>query len=129
MDLVEKVSGKLKQYGIKIYNSYKIEDENEYVFYVEDMILFVNNDKNFIGLCFQAVTKPDKAAKLTLIINEIKCKLDIMDAFIYNTKNEFITGEKAYQLVEWTYRKKILDEYDKQLMYSDILDTDNCCNC
>ena len=122
MTLRKKVIKKLKEYGIKIFNDYEIKNENEYIFYVEDMILFVNDKENYISITFQVTTKPERSATLALILNQIKSpELHIMEPFIFNTKNEFVSGEKAYKLIKNTDRHDMLNEYQKQKNYTDIL--------
>ena len=130
MTLVEKVTEKLKEYGIKIYKDYRIEDEEEHVFYIEEAILFVGDKKKYIGVSFQATSKPENVANMTLILNEIDDKsLDIMESFIFNQKNEYVSGEKAFDLIKKSNHLKALEEFDKQQLYIEILQNEKCFEC
>ena len=92
MSIIDNVETKLKEYGIEIYNNYAIEND-EHVFYADEMIVFVNKKDNAIGVSFQASTRPEKAANLSLILNELGINLDIMESFIFDQNNSFISGE------------------------------------
>lgn len=130
MSLTKKVKKKMEEYGIKIFQDYQIEGEAEYVFYVEDMILFVNEDDNTIGISLQAITKPYKAATLALIVNEIKCKeIFIMEDFIFNEKNQYISGEEAHKLISRSNKAKIANEVTKSELYTNILQNAKCHEC
>jgi hypothetical protein len=130
MDLCSKVIKKMDEYGIKIFHDYEIKGEDEKVFYVEDMILFVNDKENSIGISMQATTKPDRAATLAIIVCEIKCKhVHVMESFIFNHKNEFISGEKAYNLVNQSNKLKAIEEANKQAQYAKLLERAKCHEC
>lgn len=122
MILRKQVIKKLKEFGITIYNKHEIKNEDEYVLYSENMILFVNDTEKYIGITFQATTKPERAATLILIINQIKdAEIHIMEPFIFNENNEFIAGDDAYKLIEDTDKMESLKEYTKQQFYTEML--------
>ena len=122
MNLNEKIKQKLDEFGIPLFDNYKIENENEYVFYSKDMIIFSNTDKNKISIAFQVITKPETAASLSLILNQIDCdSIEIMESFIFNQDKEFISGEEAYKFVEDCKMNETMDTYDQQAEYMDIL--------
>ena len=50
---VERVREKLEEYGIEIYTDYSITD-SEYVFMVEQMAIFINEEEHGIGVSFHA---------------------------------------------------------------------------
>jgi len=126
--LTKQVDQKLNEYGIKIFNDYKVDDEH--VYYSESMIVFVNDIDRSIGITFQATTKPERAATLALILNQIKrAVINIMEPFIFNERNEFISGDKAYKLIKQADKVKLLKEYNKQKFYSDVLEKAHCHEC
>jgi hypothetical protein len=130
MSLTKQVTQKLDEYGIEIFTDYDIEQEGEHVFYAECMIIFVNDVENTIGITFQATTKPERAATLALILNQLReAEMHIMDPFIFNEKNEFISGKDAYQLIEDADKAKIKKEMVRQDIYSHILQTSKCHEC
>lgn len=130
MNLVNQVTKKLNEYGITIFNDYKMEKEVEHVYYVESMIIFVNDIDRTIGVTFQVTTKPERSATLALILNQIKkATINIMEPFIFNDKNEFISGEKAYKLIKQTDKVKLLQKYNEERFYTDILEKADCHKC
>ncbi len=98
---VKKVRKKLEEYGLIIYSDYELQESkgNEYVFIIEEAIILVRKNEKTIGISFQVTTKPDRSATLTLIIGELKSKIIIMEGFIFNRDSEFVSGEKAYNIV------------------------------
>lgn len=122
MTLFKSVKDKLDEYGIQLYHIEPIPDTEEKIFYCEDMVLFINDKSKTIGISFQATTKPERAANLTLIVAEIGCEdLSIMEGFIFNDKKEFFSGEKAYQLISNSQKAELMEEIEKERMYEDIL--------
>jgi hypothetical protein len=130
MSLFDSVKEKMDEYGINIYHVEKIPKTKERIFYVEDMVLFINDEVKSIGLAFQATTKPDRAANLTLIVAEIDCEdISIMEGFIFNESSEFLSGEQAYQLVDQSKKKELLQQIQKEQMYEDLLKKVKCYEC
>ena len=130
MSIVKKVRKKMEEYGIKIFDDYQIQDEDEHVFYIEDMILFANTKEDSIGISLQATTKPFKAATLALIVNEIKCKdLHVMEDFIFNEKNQYVSGDEAHKLIKRSDATKIANELSKSEVYTKILQNSKCHEC
>ena len=130
MSLTKQVAQKLDEFGIQIYTDYEIEKEGEHVFYAENMIIFVNDIDNSISVTFKVTTKPERSATLALILNQIRdADLNIMEPFIFNDKNEFISGENAYKVIENTGKEKMMREMQRQDIYSHILETTECHEC
>ena len=101
MSIVDKTRTKFNEYGLEIFNDYPIGDTKEYVFFVEDMVVFINTEENTMGVSFQVETKPEKVAQMILILNEIKgsAEIDVMESFTFDKNNQFLSGDKAYNLV------------------------------
>lgn len=128
MGLSKQVAGKLDEYGIEIFKHHAVDDE--YVYYAENMIVFVNEEENSIAITFQATTKPERSATLALILNQLKkVPIIVMEPFIFNEKNEFISGEKAYRLIAKADHTKLINEYNKQQNYSNMLEHEKCHEC
>jgi hypothetical protein len=127
MILRNHVVKKLKEFGIPIYNKYDIKsnnknNEDEYVLYSENMILFINDIEKYIGVTFQATTKPERAATLILILAQIKgSEIHIMEPFVFNENHEFISGDQAYNLISETDREQAFNEYTKKQAYTEML--------
>lgn len=127
---VERVREKLEEYGIEIYSDYSIS-KNEYVFMVEKMAIFINTKEHKIGLSFHAETRPDNAATFTLIIKEIKDmkEIDIMESFVVDAGNTFVSGDKAFDLVQKNIIKNVTSEIIKEHTYAEMLMNEKCYKC
>jgi hypothetical protein len=129
MSIIDQVRAKIDEYGLEVFSDYPLVDGDEYVFFTEDMILFVNKKEESIGISFQASTRPDRAAKMILIINEIEIDINIMESFIFNRNNEYLSGEKAFDLIEKTKKSDAVQNFVKDQMYKEILLTSDCHEC
>jgi len=128
---VKKVRKKLEEYGLIIYSNYKLEESkgNEYVFIIEEAIILVRKNEKTIGISFQVTTKPDRAATLTLIIGELESKIIIMEGFIFNRDSEFVSGEKAYNVVNEAKKETAKKEVEKEHFYNLILQKEKGFEC
>jgi len=129
--LVKKVQKKLEEYGLVVYSAYELKESkgNEYVFVIEEAIILVRKKEDNLGISFQATTKPERAATLALIIKEIGNAVFILEGFIFNKNSEFISGEKAYQLVSETKKEKAKKELEQEYLYKQILQTEKGFEC
>ena len=128
-DLVEKVQNKLNEYDFTIYNHYSA-DEEEYIFMVEDMLLFVHKKKNEVNISFQVTTRPDIVAQHILILKEIEnTEINIMDSFIYDHQRTFVSGDKAFNLVENSIKNQGVKEFIEKQTMTEMLEKSNCFNC
>lgn len=126
--LTRLVSKKLSEYDYQIYKEFE-EDEHDIIF-TEDMVVYIFPE-NTLGISFQATAKADIVANNVMILNEIPEVMDIeiMDSFIYNTKNEVIQGNEAYELVENSIRQEAINEYVRQQIYKNLLEDVECHSC
>lgn len=131
MSIVDKVRSKINEYGLEIYSDYPLIDGNDedYVFFVEDMILFINEKEKSIEVTFEASTRPERAANMILILNEIKTNINIMESFIFDTNNEYLSGEKAFDLIEKSKQSDAIQDFVKDQTYKEILLTTKCHEC
>lgn len=128
MSIVDRLSKKLDEYGMEIYNDHLVE-ETEHVFYVENMILFVDTIEENIGVSFQASTRPEKVANMMLILNELEKEISVMDSFIYDKNSRCLTGSEAFELIENTKKSNVLQEFLKDQTYQSILMSNKCHEC
>jgi len=128
MSILDRVRYKLDEFGLEIYSDYPIAD-TEHVFYVENMILFVDIKEETIGVSFQATMKPDRAANIILILNDMNKEIDVMESFIYDKNNKCLIGDKAFELIENTKKSTILQDFLKDQAYRSILISANCYEC
>ncbi len=128
MTIIDKVRSKTEEYGLQIYNDYSI-GEDEHVFFVEDMMIFVNIIKKTIGVSFQASIRPERAANMVLIIKEMGDEIDVMESFIFDKNNRYISGEKAFELIDNINRSEIIQDFVKQQALNEILIKAKCHEC
>jgi hypothetical protein len=132
MSIIDKVRAKINEYGLEIYSDYPLidGDNEDYVFFVEEMILFINEkEKSSIAVSFQASTRPERAANMILILNEIETNIDVMESFIFDKNNEYLSGEKAFDLIEKSKQSDVIQDFVKDQTYKEILLTAKCHEC
>ena len=125
------VEQKLAEYGMIVLNDYPIDDETQYVFILESMILFLTFDDKSLAISFRADGKPEDVAQNLLILEEIKSisKIDILDSFIINNKNKIVSGEEAFKLLEKNNKSKVLVNHLRSEQYVRILQSSKCFSC
>jgi len=124
------VIDKLSEYGLPLFTDYPTEDQG-HCFISEQMILFLDEEDDSISVTFQADCKPEDSASKMLIISEIEDITDVsvMESFIYDKDNNFITGKEAHQLIRDTLLMDAFKKVAKQHSYAYILDNMECFNC
>ena len=122
MDIVENTRTKLEEYGIQIYTDYPL-NEQEYLFMADNMLLFVHTENHDIGISFQAETRPKPVANSLLIVLEIEgvTNVDVMESFVIDEKRNFVSGEKAFKMIDKKNQDQALSEVFREQAYSDIL--------
>lgn len=128
MSIIDKVRAKINEYGLEIFSDYPV-DGDEYVFFIEDTMLFIKEKEKSIGVSFQAITRPERAANMILILSEIKIDINVMESFVFDRNNEYISGEKAFELIEKTKQSDTIQGLMKDQMYREILLTSECHEC
>ena len=129
LELAKLVNDKVEEYGITIFKHHP-GDENQYVFFCQDMVIFVFPDNKSISIAFQATTKPDIAATNILILQEIPdIEIEIMESFIYCNDNKLICGEAAFQLVKDSIKAEGAKDYMMEEAYTHLLQNVNCHEC
>ena len=127
---VNTVIEKLSEYGFGLFTDYPTEDQG-YCFVTKGMIIFLDEDDDSIAITFQADSKPEDVASNLLIINEIEdvTEISIMESFIYDKDNKFISGNKAHDIVKGDIILKAFKELAKQQTYTEILKNVEGYNC
>jgi hypothetical protein len=125
MNIIDETRDKLKEYGIEIFSEYPLNDfENgEYLFMADNMMLFVHSKNNEIGISFQAETRPRSVANSLLIILEIDSDIDIdiMESFVVDENKHFVSGEKAFEIINKKNQYQAMNEVFKDQVYSELL--------
>jgi hypothetical protein len=126
-DLVKK---KINEYNLGLLTQYPTEDKG-YCFVTYGMIIFVDEVDNSVSVTFQADQKPEVAASNIMILNEIDEIEDIfiMESFIYDSKNNYISGDDAHELVKSSIITQAFQKVAKQQIYNEILTTSKCFDC
>lgn len=122
MDIVEDTRLKLEEYGIQIYTDYPL-NEQEHLFMADNMLLFVHIENHEVGVSFQAETRPKTVANSLLIVLEIESvsDIDIMESFVVDEDKKFISGEKAFKIIDKKNQYQALNEVFKEQAYTELL--------
>lgn len=127
--MVGLIKNKVEEYGIPILKHHDGE-ENQYVFFCQDMVIFVHPDNKSVSVAFQATTKPDVAAMNTLILSEIKnIDIDIMESFICCKDNKLVSGDEAYALIRDTIKAEGASDYMREEAFTHLLNSVPCHEC
>jgi len=128
--MLTKIEEKLLEYGFDIYDQYKADDE-QWLFLVTDMVIFVDVNTGETNISFQATTKPDIVANNILILKEIPDldDLRVMDSFIFNDSKQMIRGDEAFDLIQSSIENKAVEKYVKELTYASVLNNSDCHEC
>ena len=127
---VDDVIKKLTEYGMALYTDYPTQDQG-HCFITKEMIIFLDEDDDSLAITFQADSKPEDVASNVLILNEIDRVTDIsiMESFIYDKDNKFISGNDAHELVNNTIIETAFQKIAKQQAYFAILQNAECYEC
>jgi len=120
---VDNIIDKISEYGLQMFNDYATEDRG-HCFIVEDMIIFLDEDNDSLSVTFQADCKPEISANKILMLTEIENLSDItvMDSFIYDKNNNFLTGIKAHNLIKNSISIKAVKQLAREHAYNSILE-------
>jgi len=126
----DKVAEKITEYNLTLLTDYSTEDKG-HCFMTNEMIIFTDEEDISISVAFQADQKPENVAFFTLMLSEIKEARDIfiMESFIYDNNNKYISGADAHKLVEETIISLAFEKVAKYQMYNDILKNSKCYEC
>jgi hypothetical protein len=118
MDLHESVVNKLNDFGHFVNSDRKIDDREEYYIAIDSAVFFVNNETNIVKISYLASTKPEDAASMLLVIQEIEevDKIIIMESFMFNEEKKVVSGLEAHQQV----LKNICDRAIREFATSQI---------
>lgn len=131
MDMTDKnsVLKKFEEYGMNLYTDYPTE-KNEHCFMVDNMIVYLDQEDNTVAVSFHASAKPEEVAQNLLILKEIEVNdIYIMDSFIYDLNNRFISGDDAHELVKRTIETEAVKDFTKRQAYTEYLVKANCFDC
>jgi len=119
---VDDVIDKLTEYGMALYNDYATEDQG-HCFMTEKMIIFLDEEDDSISITFQSDTKPEDVASNILILKEIEnvSEFFVMESFIYDKNQNFVSGSKAHNIVRETLLESAFKKVAEQQTYNEIL--------
>jgi len=127
---VDDIVEKLTEYGMALYTDYPTQDQG-HCFITKNMIIFLDEDDNSLSITFQADSKPEDVASNLLILNEIDQLSDIsvMESFIYDKNNNFISGNEAHEIVKNSIVETAYQKIVKQQAYLTLLHNSKCFEC
>jgi len=121
---VDSIIDKLTEYGMALYTDYPTQDQG-HCFMTKNMLIFLDQEDDSLAITFQADSKPEDVASNLLIVNEIDGITDIaiMESFIYDKDNKFISGNEAHHLVKAAWVEEAFRKVATQQAYNEILMT------
>ncbi len=119
---IDKIVDKLTEYGLGLHNDYQTEDQG-HCFMAKGMIIFLDNDDDSLAVTFQADSKPEDVAANLLILHEIDeiTDISVMESFIYDKDNKFISGNEAHEIVKGNIVLNAFQKVAKHQAYAEIL--------
>jgi len=131
MDMTDKnsVLKKFEEYGMNVFTNYKTE-KNEHCFMVENMIIYLDQDDDTLAVSFHASAKPEEVAQNLLILKELEVNdVYIMDSFVYDLNDKFISGEAAHELVKRSIEVEAVKDFTTKQAYTEYLVKAKCYDC
>ncbi len=130
MEKINEVVKKFNEYGMKLFTDYPIE-KSEHCFMVENMIVYLDKKDNSIAVSFHASAKPEEVANNMMILNEIEGLSDIyvMESFVYDINDKFLSGDDAHKLVKESIEHNALKEFTRRQLYIELLTKEKCHEC
>jgi hypothetical protein len=127
---INEVVKKFKEYGMELFTDYQTK-KNEHCFMVENMIVYLDKDDNTIAVSFHASAKPEEVAANMMILNEIDNlnNIYVMDSFVYDLNEKFLSGDDAHKLVKESIEHEALREFTKRQAYIEVLGKAKCFDC
>ncbi len=127
---VDSIVDKLTEYGMAIYTDYPTKDQG-HCFMVKDMIVFLDEEDDSLSITFQADSKPEDVASNLMILHEIDevTEISIMESFIYDKNNNFISGSEAHTIVRSSLIEDAFQKVARHQAYNEILTGMKCFEC
>ena len=127
---IKQVVKKFEEYGMRLLTDYPVE-KNEHCFMVDNMIVYLDQKDSTIAVSFHASAKPEEVANNMMILTEIDGLNDIfvMESFVYDLHDHFLSGEEAHNLVKKTIEHEALKEFATRQTYIEVLSKAKCHEC
>lgn len=127
---VDSIVDKLTEYGMALYTDYPTKDQG-HCFMVRDMIIFLDEEDDTISITFQADSKPEDVGSNLMILHEIEgvAEITVMESFIYDKNNNFISGSEAHNVVRSSLIEDAFKKVAKHQAYNEILLGVECFEC
>ena len=113
--MVKIVVDKLQEYGIRVFDSYKVKNEDEYMIMAEKMIVALRPEEKKMKVAFHVSTPPDVAGNYTLILKELSFLVEMMEVFTYTGK-KFLSGKDAISLEARAKKEEIITTFVQEQM-------------
>jgi hypothetical protein len=127
---VSDIIDKFNEHGMRLFTDYPTQ-KHEHCFMVENMIIYLDKKKNSIAVSFLASSKPEVVAQNLLVLKEIEDvdNVFVMESFVYDMNDRFISGEDAHLIVKKSIEHEALKEYTKNQAYTEVLTKASCFEC
>ena len=110
--------------------NHRIVNDNEHVFFTNNLLINIVIDKRILYLSFSTTTKPEVAADTALYFNNLKDVIIVISAsFMIEDGIKIIQGAQAFEKTEKLIIKKSIEEYQRQIDYTNILISEHGFEC
>jgi hypothetical protein len=124
MDMTDKrsVLKKFEEYGMNVFTDYPTE-KHEHCFMVENMIVYLDQKDSTLAVSFHASSKPEEVGSTLLILKEIEglSNIHVMESFVYDMNDRFLSGKDAHKLVKQTIETAAIEKFAQRQAYTEIL--------
>jgi len=110
--------------------NHRIISDDEHVFFTDNLLIHIFIKSRKIYLSFSTMTKPEDAANSVLYFNHIKdIEIIIAASFMIEDGIKIIQGAEAFEKTEKLIIKKSIEEYQRQIDYTNILISEHGYDC
>jgi hypothetical protein len=129
-DLILAVKDKHNEYGLDILNEYPVNNKC-YAILTKMSVIFIHLEEKSISITFDVKTKGDDIANYILVLKEIPEieDIEVMECFTYDRAKNFVSGEKAFEVVKEEECNKAVQCYIQQQKMREWLARAECFHC
>jgi len=111
---IQKIKEKLEEFGIEIHKEFKTENLKEDVIIADNLTITCNRHDIFVA--FSVAAKPSYAARIMLILSEVKGLKDfcVGEDYYIDKTGKFLDGEEASTFYKKSQEEKTINNYMNQ---------------
>ncbi len=122
-NIINKIIGKLTEYGIQVHKYYRVESKNHYLIWADYMAIAYKIPEKSLSVAFHAATKPDDSATIILVLNQIEeiDTIEVAEPFIHDEDSKVVCGRQAYVIYERKKAKETIQDFISKRAMEQIL--------